>query len=225
MWLDQTTGCRTRTSPSATSALKPSLPWCPSTTAGPAVRACAVPAPNTWSLYPPEDGITQWGSVTAATPAQTVCRLSNWVHFQTFSKRTQSSSDDPQNHCESWYCCLKRTVIMGLNHIKNTRMLKMITTWFPAGVLSMQTQDLLSVSSAVFDDSTSVLRLNGQMSNQLHYSLIRPVQLLWVHQDKCLSPLHYRDNLRSWTLHTCTCLHRTDLLAEVTEHLYRCGWE
>lgn len=81
MWLDQTTGCQTTTSPSVTCAPKPSLQSCPSTTAGPVDRGCAVPVPHTSDLCPLEAGTTRSECVTAATPAKIVCDFSNQENF------------------------------------------------------------------------------------------------------------------------------------------------
>lgn len=115
-WLDQTTGCQTRTSPSATSAPKPSLQPCPSTTAGPVDRACADPAPHTSGLCLPEAGTTQSECATAATTAQTACEFeragdtSPTVHSR-LGLPVMIHEEKKKNHCESWYC--QEEVVMG----------------------------------------------------------------------------------------------------------------
>lgn len=105
MWLGQTTGCLTTASPSATNAPKPLLQPCQSTTAGPVGRACAAPAPHMSNLCRLEAGTTLSECVTTAMPAQTAC---DFLNQDNFSKCPQSSSDDPQKHCESLHCCSKR---------------------------------------------------------------------------------------------------------------------
>lgn len=81
MWLDQTTGCQTTTLLSATCAPKHSLQPCPSTTAGPVDRVCAVLVPHTSSLCPLEAGTTRSECVTSAMPATIACDFSNQENF------------------------------------------------------------------------------------------------------------------------------------------------
>ena len=105
-WPDLTTGFQTRRSPSVTSAPKPSLRSCPSTTAGPADRVCVDLAPHTPGPCLPEAGTTQSECVTAATHAQTLC---NPYNHQNFSRSAPSLPLMRNKHCESWHCCSEET--------------------------------------------------------------------------------------------------------------------